>query len=718
MPAGSVFDTFRGFCSLCEQISGEGAHTVKTEIMKGYLAKYTGDKVVLYKMLLPKLSGRKYYMQDKQLVTIFARVMGADEKDLREKVNKSGDLSETLKAEGAGRLDRSAMSISEADERLTALSKVTTEVKQQAELEKLVKSCSNDDIKWFVRIIKLDLRLGAGVKCLLDALSQDAYQLYKTLSSLEKVIHKVAGTDSPANDTDAPSDSPPPTGLGLIQLHTPVSPQLARAAQSIDDVVKRCPNTFFSEVKYDGERIQIHKENSEFTFWSRSLKPMKEDKYEGLEKHLYEAFASMQQCVWDGEILLVDKKTGIPLPFGSQGKHKKAGFKDACTCIFLFDVLQVNGTIVMDKPIEERRTIMNTHCKVITNRVMLSEMIHIKGDKDEMHNMLRRHLKMAISRGLEGLVLKDIKSPYAPGSRKWIKLKKDYLKGMADTSDLVVLGANWGTGTLGGLLSVFLMGCYDPETQSWKTVCKVGNGHDDVTIKQLTNDLKPTMEAAVKGSPPAWLDIHPHNTPAFYVKDPKNAPVWEVVGAEFTKSLTHTADSISVRFPRVISIRADKTWKEATSLPQLRAIVTASREVAMMKLPSVLEEGIRDEDENDERADDMPADAPSPQIRLDADPQPMEVDPPAEPEPEAEPAPKLKGSLQYCCGEAVRLVDTQTSMIRIIAHCVAKSSKWSTKGAMGQISRVLGDEPQEQYDEASGTLTLGEDVHVICTNKC
>eukprot|EP01059_Diplonema_ambulator_P013883 TRINITY_DN24584_c0_g1_i3.p1 TRINITY_DN24584_c0_g1~~TRINITY_DN24584_c0_g1_i3.p1 ORF type:complete len:261 (+),score=65.34 TRINITY_DN24584_c0_g1_i3:37-783(+) len=237
MPAGSVFDTFRGFCSLCEQISGEGAHTVKTEIMKGYLAKYTGDKVVLYKMLLPKLSGRKYYMQDKQLVTIFARVMGADEKDLREKVNKSGDLSETLKAEGAGRLDRSAMSISEADERLTALSKVTTEVKQQAELEKLVKSCSNDDIKWFVRIIKLDLRLGAGVKCLLDALSQDAYQLYKTLSSLEKVIHKVAGTDSPANDTDAPSDSPPPH---RPRPHPAPHPRLPSAGTCRTEHRRRC----------------------------------------------------------------------------------------------------------------------------------------------------------------------------------------------------------------------------------------------------------------------------------------------------------------------------------------------------------------------------------------------------------------------------------------------------------------------------------------------
>eukprot|EP01064_Diplonema_japonicum_P004005 TRINITY_DN12650_c0_g1_i3.p1 TRINITY_DN12650_c0_g1~~TRINITY_DN12650_c0_g1_i3.p1 ORF type:complete len:717 (+),score=173.41 TRINITY_DN12650_c0_g1_i3:207-2357(+) len=332
---------------------------------------------------------------------------------------------------------------------------------------------------------------------------------------------------------------------------------------------------------------------------------------------------------------------------------------------------------------------------------MLSEMTHIKGDKNVMEGLLRKNLKAAISRGLEGLVLKDIKSEYAPGARKWIKLKKDYLKGMADSADLVVLGANWGTGNFGGLLSVFLMGCYDPETQLWKTICKVGNGHDDATIKRLNKELRPTMQPGDKASTPAWLDIHSHNVPDFIVSDPKEAPVWEVIGAEFTKSPTHTADGISLRFPRVVKIRDDKTWKLATNLPQLRAIVRTSRQVAMVKLPSMLEEE-PEQDNGDDPLNDEPEEPMSPPISKaasDQTPEPMQVD-------------NSKGSLEYCQGDAIRQVDSVASMIRIVVHCVALNSTWSSKGAMGQISRSLGDEPQEQYDEHSGNLKLG-DVQII-----
>jgi DNA ligase-3 len=64
-------------------------------------------------------------------------------------------------------------------------------------------------------------------------------------------------------------------------------------------------------------------------------------------------------------------------------------------------------------------------------------------------------------------VLKDLKSQYEPGKRHWLKVKKDYLNegAMADSADLVVLGAWYGSGNKGGLMSIFLMGCYDEDTK-------------------------------------------------------------------------------------------------------------------------------------------------------------------------------------------------------------------------------------------------------------
>lgn len=50
----------------------------------------------------------------------------------------------------------------------------------------------------------------------------------------------------------------------------------------------------------------------------------------------------------------------------------------------------------------------------------------------------------------------------------------------------------------------------------------------------------------------------------------QEAPVWEITGAEFSKSEMHTADGISIRFPRMTRIRDDKDWKSATNLHQLK----------------------------------------------------------------------------------------------------------------------------------------------------
>lgn len=50
----------------------------------------------------------------------------------------------------------------------------------------------------------------------------------------------------------------------------------------------------------------------------------------------------------------------------------------------------------------------------------------------------------------------------------------------------------------------------------------------------------------------------------------QKAAVWEITGAEFSKAEAHTADGISIRFPRCTRIRDDKDWMTATNLPQLR----------------------------------------------------------------------------------------------------------------------------------------------------
>ncbi len=68
---------------------------------------------------------------------------------------------------------------------------------------------------------------------------------------------------------------------------------------------------------------------------------------------------------------------------------------------------------------------------------------------------------------------------------------------------------------------MFLMGCYDPQTKKYKTVCKVGNGFDDETIDALQDELKMVKIAQDKNKVPDWLDIHSSLVPDFVCKDPK-----------------------------------------------------------------------------------------------------------------------------------------------------------------------------------------------------
>lgn len=154
-------------------------------------------------------------------------------------------------------------------------------------------------------------------------------------------------------------------------------------------------------------------------------------------------------------------------------------------------------------------------------------------------------------------------------------MKKDYLDEgkMADTADLVVLGAYYGTGNKGGMKSIFLMGCLNEKTNKWHTVTKVANGFDDKTLDKLQKTIDMIEIKKQEDLIPDWLVLNKSMIPDFIIKDPKKAPVWELTGAEFSKSDSHTADGISIRFPRVTRIRDDKSWKEATSLQRLRVIL-------------------------------------------------------------------------------------------------------------------------------------------------
>jgi DNA ligase-3 len=530
-----------------------------------------------------------------------------------------------------------------------------------------------------------------------------------------------------------------------LKLGTPVKPMLARASKSFDDAIKRCPNGFYTELKYDGERIQIHFDRDAkepLHCYSRNLKPMMAYKVEEIQDYIPKCIKdSVKRVILDGEILLIDTITNKPLPFGTLGKNKKTQFKNANVAIFLFDILYYEGKSLFEVPLYKRRKLMQKCVKEIPHRILLGEAFVCNGSRENRETLLANKMRSVIEEGEEGLVLKDMCSIYEPNARHWLKIKKDYLKGMADSADLLVLGAYFGTGSKGGLLSVYLMGCYDKKSKTYKTVCRCGNGHNDETIERLDKELRKKMKQ-INADPdkiPDWFECDRPLTPDFVIKDPKDTVVWEISGAEFTETDRHPS-GISIRFPRVTKIRDDKDVDDHTNLEELKALFKASKKKAAVAFdaniavkpgvsPKKSKKSKKDDDDDNDGDDDSDDDkkkkkkdkkkkkADSDEDNSDSDDDKKKKkknkddkkskkdDKPSESDDEFDKVvAKNKGDITYVYGELDKVANAQGH--KIVAHVVDDSGRWSDRGTMGILQKLYGDAAQALY--GTGALELGK----------
>lgn len=172
-------------------------------------------------------------------------------------------------------------------------------------------------------------------------------------------------------------------------------------------------------------------------------------------------------------------------------------------------------------------------------------------------------------------------SQFSRGFSNHAQVKKDYLSGVGDSLDLVVLGAYYGKGKRTSVYGAFLLAAYNSSSQDYETVCNIGTGFSEAVLEELHSALS---EHEIEKPKP----FYKHSTVAAHQPDVWFEPkyVWEVKTADLTLSPRYkaaadeTGKGISLRFPRYIKQRDDKKPDEATTTKTVAEMYRAQESVA------------------------------------------------------------------------------------------------------------------------------------------
>ena len=392
-----------------------------------------------------------------------------------------------------------------------------------------------------------------------------------------------------------------------LQPGVPLKPMLAKPTKSITEVLDRFEGKNFTcEYKYDGERAQIHYVAPEKTeeypvaettlqkdgipfkglasIFSRNSEDLSKKYPDILQKLNTWIKPETTSFVLDCETVAWDVEHKKVLPFQQLMTRKRKDVKaedvKVKVCVFAFDILFYNGEATVKRTFRERRELLHQALTPVEGEFAFAQYGDTK-DIEEIQVLLDESVKASC----EGLMVKMLDtgdSAYEPSkrSRNWLKVKKDYLSGVGDSLDLVVLGAYYGKGKRTSVYGAFLLAAYNPSTQNFETVCNIGTGFSEQILeefhKQLSehviNMAKPFYShSSVKNDQPdVWFDAR---------------FVWEVKTADLTLSPRYRAaideiggsKGVSLRFPRFIKQRDDKKPDEATTTKSIAEMYRAQQ---------------------------------------------------------------------------------------------------------------------------------------------
>ena len=529
----------------------------KTDIIAEYLKKLDADTIGKVGLLLlggvfPAWSSEEIGIGAKLVERAVAEAVGTTQAKVEDAVRDEGDIGlaciKLYSKKSQMTFFSQQLTINFVFDSLQKLSKISgsrsTNRKISIILE-LLSQASATEAKYLTRTITEELRIGVGDGIVRDAIAQ-AFDIDK------KVVERAQMLTNDFSVVARTALLEGASGLSRLNLTpgTPVKPMLAQLSPPVAEIIPEM-GTAICETKYDGIRLQVHRNGNEIRIFTRRLENITHALPEIVE--LFDEYLPHDDYIVEGEVIAT--RDGKPLPFQNilHRVRRKYNVEEAMENgplkLYLFDVLYYKEPMI-DEPLMTRRETLENIVDTSVDEMNLSTMIVGTPDNiDEIEELFNS----SIAAHHEGIMIKDASEPYIPGIRgkKMLKYKAE-----PETLDMIIVGGTYGIGKRGDFVGSYLVALRD-ENDEFKTVAYAATGLDDATLEYLTGKMK-EIEITTKGRE--------------IVVEPKI--VLEIAFSEIVESPEYET-GYSLRFPVVKNIRKDKGPMDVDTVERLLSMYKA-----------------------------------------------------------------------------------------------------------------------------------------------
>jgi len=477
---------------------------------------------------------------------------------------------------------KSSLSVADLAAIFDELARTSMAARKLGLLQDLLRRATALEAKYVIKIISGDLRIGLRESLVEEAIGKAFDENVKAVQRANMLLGDIRETLRLAAEHKLDQ--------AQMRLFHPIGFMLASPAQDAEEALSYFDRATVED-KYDGIRAQAHvggKEDPRVRLFSRTL-----DEISPAFPELPPALRAFPEpLILDGEILAWSPDTAQALPFSELQKRlgRKKVSEDMLRRVpvvyMAFDVLFASGELLIEKPLQERRKILEQSFESVPKDGFITEhgiatenpqgnlvfepvvgsqsgaprVILAPAVMAESPENLEEIFSAARERGNEGLMIKDVQSPYTPGRRgkSWLKLKKELA-----TLDVVVTAVEWGHGKRNKVLSDYTFAVRDGD--KLLNVGKAYSGLTDVEIAEMTE----------------WFKAHTIEDQGFRrTVEPKI--VLEVAFNNMMRSSRHES-GYALRFPRILRLRTDKSAEEIDSLETVKEIFARQASGAKQK---------------------------------------------------------------------------------------------------------------------------------------